>query len=75
MRERVGRARGDKVGLVVARLPKRDTANLNISSVVQCCALLLSWTSSSALLLKALLVSCVSNAKIDCPSVIILCTI
>ena len=41
MRERVGRARGDKVGIVVARLPKRATANLNSSSVVRYRALLL----------------------------------
>ena len=32
--ERAGRARGDKVGIVVARLPKRATANLNSSSAL-----------------------------------------
>ena len=32
--ERAGRARGDKVGIVVARLPKCATANLNSSSAV-----------------------------------------
>ena len=39
--ERAGRAREDKVGIVVARLPKRATANLNSSSAVQYSALLL----------------------------------
>ena len=32
--ERASRARGDKVGIVVARLPKRAIANLNSSSAV-----------------------------------------
>ena len=32
--ERAGRARGDKVGIVVAHLPKRATANLNSSSAL-----------------------------------------
>ena len=32
--ERAGHARGDKVGIVVARFPKRATANLNSSSTL-----------------------------------------
>ena len=79
MRERVGHACGDKVGLAIARVPKRATANQDSSSVVHGCALLLSWTSSSTLQLKALLLSVSMqkyvNAKIHGPSMIFLCTI
>ena len=53
VRERVGRARGDKVGIVVARLPKRATANLNSSSAVHYRVLLLKLAGGEVMEIRA----------------------